>query len=247
MSGFRRAAAVLTAGAASTLLAGFAPPAGSATPAGNGIEDESARVIVDRARAELAGARSVHMVAQVQDTTGSTTLDLHLDVNGNCAGSVGLPKGGGSAQIVKRGQDIWVKPNTAFLKSQVPGPAGEDAAALINDRWVHGNAENALLRGLTQVCDLTDFQRKYTAGPASENLTKGGRTTVDGKAAITVTGRDGADTTTYYVATEGEPYLLRVTGVEDGQRGRADFSDYDEPVPAKTPPPEESVDLSELR
>ncbi|MFK0255053.1 hypothetical protein [Streptomyces sp. NPDC090445] len=241
MSGFRRVAAVLAAGAASTLLAGFA------APAGNGIEDESARVIVDRARAELAGARSVHMVAQVQDAAGATTLDLRLDVNGNCAGRVGLPKGGGSAEMVKRGQDIWLKPDTAFLTSQVPGPAGKDAAALINDRWIHGSAENVLLRGLTQVCDLSEFQRKYAAQPASENLTKGGTATVDGAPAITVTGRDGADTATYYVATEGKPYLLRVEGVESGQRGRADFSDYNEPVPAKTPPPQESVDLSDLR
>ncbi|MEU2391817.1 hypothetical protein [Streptomyces sp. NPDC007369] len=241
MSGFRRVAAVLAAGAASMLSAGFALPSGS------GIEDESARVIVDRARAELAGARSVHMVAQVQDTAGSTTLDLHLDVNGNCAGSVRLPRGGGSAEMVKRGQDIWVKPDKAFLQSQVPGTAGEDAAALINDRWIHGNAGNVLLRGLTQVCDLSDFQRKYAARPASENLAKGGTTTVNGQAAVTVTGREGADTATYYVATEGEPYLLRVEGVENGHRGRADFSDYNEPVPARTPPPKESVDLSDLR
>ncbi|MFD7630088.1 hypothetical protein ACFV7Q_29385 [Streptomyces sp. NPDC059851] len=241
MSGFRRVAAVLAAGAASTLLAGFA------APAGNGIEDEGAQVIVDRARAELAGARSVRMVAQVQDATGTTTLDLHLDVNGNCTGSVGLPKGGGSADVVKRGQDVWLKPDDAFLRSQVPGPAGDNAIALINDRWIHGNAGNALLRGLTQVCDLKDFQRTYASRPTSEKLTKGGTTSVNGQAAVTVTGRDGGDTATYYVATEGEPRLLRVEGVESGQRGRADFSAYGEPVPAKTPPPEQSVNLSELQ
>ncbi|MFD8411589.1 hypothetical protein ACFV2Q_07455 [Streptomyces sp. NPDC059650] len=241
MSGFRRAAAVLGAGAASTLLAGFA------APTGNGVEDQSAQVIVKRARAELAGARSVHMMAKVQDTAGATTLDLRLDVKGNCVGSVTLPKGGGRAEMVKRGQDVWLKPDKAFLTSQVPGSAGEDAAALINNRWIHGSADNALLRGLAQVCDLADFQRTYTARPASESLTKGRTTTVDGDAAITVTGRDGADTATYYVATEGKPYLLRVEGVENGQRGRADFSDYDEPVPARTPPPEKSVDLSDLR
>ncbi|WP_284577278.1 hypothetical protein [Streptomyces sp. 2P-4] len=240
MARFRKAAAVLAAGCSAALLTGLAP-------AGNGIEDESARAIVDKARTELAEARSVHMVAHAAGEEGEAALDLRFDVDGNCAGSVSLPRGGGRAEIVKRGQDIWVKPDGAFLRSQVPAPAADGAAALIGDRWLHGTSGDALLRKLTDVCDLKDFQRAYASHLATGDLSKGGRATVGGSPAVTVTATRGGDTVTFYVATEGEPRLLRLEGREDGRSARADFLDYGAPVPARTPPPEQSVDISGLR
>ncbi|GGS84183.1 MULTISPECIES: hypothetical protein [Streptomyces] len=240
MARFRKAAAALAAGCSAALLTGLAP-------AGNGIEDESPRAIVDKARTELTQARSVHMVAHADGEKGATTLDLRFDVDGNCAGSVSLPRGGGRAEIVKRGQDIWVKPDGAFLRSQVPAPAADGAAALIGDRWLHGTSDNVLLRKLTDVCDLKDFQRAYASRLTTGQLRKGGPATVGGTPAVTVTGTRGGDTATFYVATEGEPRLLRLEGREDGRSARADFLEYGAPVPARTPPPGESVDISELR
>ncbi|MCB5181467.1 hypothetical protein [Streptomyces antimicrobicus] len=237
-----RFAAVAVAVAGGALLVGFA------APYGNGIEDESARVIVDRARQELHDARSVHMVAKVEDRRGTTTLDLRFDVDGNCTGSVALPGDGGRADIVKRGEDVWLKPDAAFLRSQAPGGSGDDAIALINGRWIHGKAGNAMLRQFREICDLSSFQRSYATEPVGgEKLAKGGKAEVGGVPAVTATSTSGADRSTYYVATEGEPRLLRVEGTQGGERGSADFSGYDEPVPAATPAASESVDLSTLQ
>ncbi|MET9964073.1 hypothetical protein ABZ128_34200 [Streptomyces sp. NPDC006326] len=241
MSGLRGVAVGLAVGALGGLLTGFA------APQGNGVEDDSAQVIVQKARKALDEARSVRMKAQVEDAAGTTTLDLRFDVDGNCTGAVGLPRGGGHADIVKRGQDVWLKPDAKFFQSQVPGSGGKDAAELINGRWIHGSTRNALLREFSEVCDLSGFQRKYASKPASESLAKGGKTTVGGAEAITVTSRSEDESSTYYVATEGKPRLLRVEGGEDGRKGKADFSEYDKPVPAATPRPGESVDLSQLQ
>ncbi|RSS56123.1 hypothetical protein [Streptomyces sp. WAC06614] len=237
MTGF--AAVAVGVGA---LLVGFA------APYGNGIEDASAREIIDRGRQELHDARSVHMVAKVADPAGTTTLDLRFDVEGNCTGSVALPRDAGRADIVKRGEEVWLKPDDAFLRSQAPGGSGDDAVALIDGRWIHGSAGNAVLREFRDLCDLSAFQRTYASRPAGgERVAKGRPAEVAGTPAITATSASGADRSTYYVATEGEPRLLRVEGTQDGQRGSADFSDYDVPVPAATPAASESVDLSTLR
>lgn len=241
MSGLRSVAWGLAAGALGGLLTGFA------APHGNGVEDDSAQAIVEKARTSMHELKSVRMTAQVVDAAGTTTLDLRFDVDGNCTGVVGLPRDGGRAAIVKRGQDVWLRPDAKFFRSQVPGPRGQDAAELVNGRWIHGTTGNALLRGFGQVCDLSGFQRKYTSAPASESLRKGGKATVRGAEAVTVTSRSERGASTYYVATQGEPRLLRIEERVQDEKGRADFSDFDKPVPARTPQPAESVDISSLR
>ncbi|MEV7618046.1 hypothetical protein [Streptomyces sp. NPDC089799] len=222
------------------LLVGFA------APHGNGIEDDPPRVIIEKGRQTLVDAKSVRMVAQVVEASGTTGLDLHFDVDGNCTGTVTPPGNAGRAELVKRGQDVWLKPDAKFLQAQMPGPAGQDAAEVINGRWIHGNAGNPELRDFAEVCDLSVFQDAYVSKPLVGKPEKGVETKVDGKPAVTATSRTGAESTTYYVATEGKPYLLRIEGTKAGQKGKATFSDYDKPVPAKTPTKAESVELSSL-
>ncbi|MFG2297392.1 hypothetical protein [Streptomyces sp. NPDC048603] len=236
MSGF--AGVALGVGA---LLVGFA------APYGNGIEDDPPRVIIEKGTQTLAKAKSVRMLAKVVEVSGTTTLDLHFDVDGNCTGSVTPPGNAGRAEIVKRGQDVWLKPDAKFLQAQMPGPAGQDAAEVINGRWIHGSAGNPMLGDFAEVCDLSAFQKQYASKPRTANAEKGGKTEVDGKPAITATSRTGAESTTYYVATEGTPYLLQVEGRKAGQQGKATFTEYDKPVPAKTPSKAESVELSNLQ
>ncbi|MEV8537261.1 hypothetical protein [Streptomyces sp. NPDC051211] len=221
---------------------------GAAAPGGNGIEDEPAHVIAEKGRQSLLDARSLRWEGQTRDATGTYTVDLRLDRDGNCAGTVALGPKGGRLEIVKRGQDVWMKPDAAFMKAHVPGPAGEELLELLDGRWMHGAADDASLRELAASCDVNHLQREYMSEPFSaEDVEKGAKALVEGTPAITVTGRSGADWATFYVATEGKPYLLRIQGQMGGTRGEADFSDYDKPVPSKTPSAAESLDLSKLR
>ncbi|MDX3537378.1 hypothetical protein PV721_23990 [Streptomyces sp. MB09-01] len=112
---------------------------------------------------------------------------------------------------------------------------------LINGRWLHGKAENAILWEFSDICDLSGFQRGYASEPVTESVTNGRKAEVDGTQANTATSPSGADRSTYYVAKESDPRLLRVEGSQGGERGSAEFSDYDVPAPAKTPSPSESV------
>ncbi|MGZ9935160.1 hypothetical protein ACXNSR_35395 [Streptomyces sp. NC-S4] len=239
------AARCATAGAACLLVF---TGGGTARADDNGIADDSAQAIAQASRKAMAEVTSMRMVGKVTEASGTTTLDLRFDEQGDCVGTVTPPGGAGTAEIVKRGDDVWMKLDDALLKAQVPGPAADDAIALINGRYLHGTTASPLLRDFAQVCDLDFFKKEFSSKPPSEQLVKGPRTTVDGQPAITVTSRraDGA-TGTYQVSTEGEPYLLQVRGVESGRKVDASFSGFDEPVSAKPPAPADSVDLSELQ
>lgn len=246
MSAPRAAAARrVTVGAACLLVLASG---GLARADDNGIADDSPQAIAQASREAMAGVTSMRMVGKVTNTSGTTALDLRFDEQGNCVGTVTPPGSTGSAEIVKRGDDVWMKLDEALLRAQAPGPAGEDAVALINGRYLHGTTDSVQLRDFAQLCDLDFFKKEFSSKPPSEQLVKGARTTVDGHPAITVTSRRDGRTGTYQVSTEDEPYLLRVQGTDaSGERVAATFSAFDEPVKATPPAPADSVDLTQLR
>ncbi|WP_329403823.1 hypothetical protein OG523_05420 [Streptomyces virginiae] len=242
-----RAAAARRATVGAACLLVFAS-GGMARADDNGIADDSAQAIAQASREAMAGVTSMRMVGQVTNTSGTTALDLRFDEQGNCVGTVTPPGDAGSAAIVKRGDDVWMKLDDALLRAQAPGPAGEDAIALINGRYLHGTTDSVQLREFAQLCDLDFFKKEFSSKPPSEQLVKGSRTTVDGRPAITVTSRRDGRTGAYQVSTEDEPYLLRVQGTdESGERVAATFSAFDEPVKATPPAPADSVDLTQLQ
>lgn len=55
-------------------------------------------------------------------------------------------------------------------------------------------------------------------------------TEVNGSRAVTLMGKEGAETQTLFVSAEGEPYVLRMTGVGCKEPGSLEFSAFDEPV-----------------
>ncbi|MFD5144060.1 hypothetical protein [Streptomyces sp. NPDC058401] len=222
--------------------------AGSATADDNGIAGKSPRAIADASRAAMSGLTSMRMVAEVTDKAGTTALDLRFDEQGDCVGTVTPPGGSGRADIIKRGDDVWMKLDDALLRAQIPGFAAEAAIALVNGRYVHGTTDSSLLRSFAEVCDLDFFKKEFASKPADEQLTKGSRTDVDGRPAITVTSRHEDEAGTFQVSTEGKPYLLRIQGTKaPAERLEATFSAFDQPVQAKPPAAADSVDVSRLQ
>ncbi|GAB2327451.1 hypothetical protein STREPTOSP366_26400 [Streptomyces variabilis] len=72
-------------------------------------------------------------------------------------------------------------------------------------------------------------------GGRSSDATRGKATTLDGTEALTLTEQDGEDRYTFYVATEGEPYLLRLESTSAADPGSVTFTDFGKPVPAEKP------------
>ncbi|MFB7211809.1 hypothetical protein [Streptomyces sp. NPDC056255] len=220
-----------------------------AAQADNGIDKLSAQQIADRSRDALLSAHSLHLSArgELGEDTPPMTLELTLDRDGNCNGSVDLGHSQGSVRIVKRGDDVWVKPDANFWKNQVPG-GGSAFAAILNGRYMKGSAEDPRLRDLANGCDLDTFRKLISDNADNDRgtLNKGHKTTLAGAPVVPVTRVRDDRTVTTYVAATGKPYPLRITVRGGGTDAVVGFSAFDKPVPTTTPPPDQTYDISAL-
>lgn len=235
--------------AACTAVVVLTVTSGAVAHADDDIESLPAREIADRSRDALLDARSLHLRSEGDLGEGRSpmTVDLTLDQDGNCVGGIDLGDDEGSVEIVKRGDVVWLKPDSNFWKNQVP-VGGTTFEAILAGRYMKGEASDARLRTVVQVCDLDTFHELLSdnADAPGGTLTKGTGTTVDGVRAVPVTRTGDDQELTLYVATEGKPYPVRITVEGNGADAAVDFSGFDKPVPAATPRAEDTVDVSAL-
>ncbi|MFE1770504.1 hypothetical protein [Streptomyces sp. NPDC059008] len=239
--------AALLAGAVCTGAA-----AATADPDGEGdLAGKSAQQISDDALDQLVAAKSLRL--RTLTTAGPTKLDITLDQAGNCAGAIS--KGAlGRVQMIKRGDQVWMKPDAAFWKSQFPGTQGTEAAAKYKDTFLHGTTHDGFLQSLSAACDLTAFQKSAagtdepptnTPSPSiTSTLTKGRPTVHEGTRVLPVVRKFDGAVQTLYVAIKGKPYPLKLTTEIDHETGTILLSNYDRPVPTKTPAPADTVDIA---
>jgi hypothetical protein len=231
----RRPPALLLAlllAAAALLVAGCGGDGGGGSD--NGIADKTADEIVDEALAAGKAAQSVYVHGGT--TTGDDPLELDMHVVAGVGGEGELTANGLTFEIVRVGDEAYFKGDADFW-SQFGGAA---AATLFDDRWVKAPADSGDLASLTPLTDL----EQLLDGILGEhgNLEKGEETEVNGISAIAV--RDTEQDGTLYVATEGEPYPLRLEASGEAE-GTIDFEDWDEDYEVEAP--EDAVDITELQ
>ncbi|WP_353940442.1 hypothetical protein ABII15_01750 [Streptomyces sp. HUAS MG91] len=219
--------------------------------------DPSARQLADDAKKELLDATSLHITVANRSDTGRDVrtparFDLRLDEDGNCAGSLRMGVGGangGTVDLVKRGDEVWMKPDSTFWKTQVGGGAGDLAAQLFDGKYVHGTTDDEMLKSFADTCDLDAFRAQLDDGSAhaaQQKLSKGAETEVDGVGVVPLTGSDKGSTITMYITTDAPHRLVKATEKGSTENLTMTLTDYDKPVPSATPPASESVDISKL-
>ncbi|MFI1419444.1 hypothetical protein ACH4VX_15860 [Streptomyces sp. NPDC020731] len=193
--------------------------------------------IADKAFKATTGASSLRMTGDVPDdgSGGTIHVDMALNKRGECAGTMGMD-GQGEAELIKTGDTVYMRYDEKFLRSQSEGEPEESvdaAVALLAGKWTRMSAEGSDVKDLAGFCDLD--QVLGGAEDGDSDATRGKTTTIDGTPAITLKAQDGDDRFTLYVATEGEPYMLRFDSTSTAEPGSLSFSDYDEPVPVEKP------------
>ncbi|MFD7066964.1 hypothetical protein ACFV97_06955 [Streptomyces sp. NPDC059913] len=231
------------------LLGGSGVLGSGAARADNGIDTLSARQIAERSRDALLSVDSLRVTARgdLGDGRPAKSLDVVLDRSGDCVGSVRLGGGQGSARIVKHGDEVWVKPDADFWKSQVPD-GGAAFAAILNGRYLRAPASDPRLRPLTEGCDPVVFEQ--LAGDVAHQdpagLRKAPRTTLDGAPVVPLTSTREGRTWTTYVAATGRPFPVRITVHGGGADAVVGLSGFGKPVPSATPPPDRTYDINAL-
>ncbi|MFF7871257.1 hypothetical protein ACFZCT_33110 [Streptomyces qaidamensis] len=193
-------------------------------------EDRSAGDILDEANATMRKLNSV-TVDITNRTTGGGTVTSHLvtDLHGRCRSRTTW-SGGGVLEQIRLGTTDYVRPNRAYLQKwkKMPGVAGEQRL------WVKTPVDPA-----SSGDGLTSCERPFDSFGTAR---KGDSTRVGDTRAVEVIVTDKADqggTYTFYVAEEGEPYLLKTVYKSAAQRTTTSFSGFDEPLNVRAPKPGE--------
>lgn len=123
--------------------------------------------------------------------------------------------------------------------------AARKMAPKLQDKWVRMPANDASTAG---VCDKQGFIAAMDEDESERRGMKRGSTTeVNGEEALKLTkDASGGEKLTLYVATEGEPYILKTTTEGGENPGGVTFSEYGKTVDPQQPPADETVDMKEL-
>ncbi|GGS65227.1 hypothetical protein [Streptomyces cinerochromogenes] len=219
-------------------------PALATAAAADDSGDPQVRELGHEAERNLRDADSLRLTLTDRTASGSRDklawMDMFLDRRGNCVASFRMGGNGGTFDLVKRGDEVWMKADWDYWKSQLPGE--NETADLVRNRWVHGTTDESAFKDFTGACDLKAFQEDITVDVTSNE----GRSTVDGTDVYRLSGEEEGIPTTVYITVDSPHLLIRSDQKGDGTDRTAGVSDYNEPVPSGTPGPRDSVDLSDL-
>ncbi len=235
--------AVATASLSAALLAGCGGDSGDE---GKPFEGQSADAVAAKAVEATRQAKSMHVKGDTRSEDGSTvSIDVAVDQEKNCQGTIGA--GETRADVRHTEATLFLRGDEQYWQTalkQQPDAAREMVPKL-SGRWVKMPANDATTAG---VCDKQGFIAAMDEDKSQRRGMKRGDTTeIDGKEALKLTKEQASgETLALYVATEGEPYILRSTTEGGKNPGTVDFADYNKPVSPEQPPADQTVDLKEL-
>ncbi len=242
----KRATAGLSAGVliVAGLLAGCSDD-GDGDAAG---DDKAAAEFADQTYDEIKQAAidamgdltSVHVEAEISSEGQGATLDLSMDADGNCAGTVSF--GDVSAEVLQADGGAWFKPNAELLIQQFGEEQGPDAIEFVADSWVADTNGQVTPNN----CDLAGFIEQVTSDEEEETNTEvGDLEELDGADVVTLTfSNEDGDGIVKILAT-GDHYIATFA-VDGANPGEVTFSEFDEKVETEAPADDEIVDLADF-
>ncbi|MGW2937963.1 hypothetical protein ACWDA7_40555 [Streptomyces sp. NPDC001156] len=247
--GFTIASCAATAAAAAGLML-CTGTAGASSDDTGGNQDPQR--LLAQAQEGLRTATSVRLAYLDRSTTATTStrlptsMQLAIDRSGNCAGTLTLGGHGGSVEIIKRGTEVWLKPDQTFWKAELPGQRGVTASEEFMGRYIHGSTSDSLLSGVANACDLESLQKAAMVS-APSSLTEGLATTLDGTRVVPLSFKVNGLTSTLYITTGKDHRLYRAAQKGPDTDLSLTFTDYNKPVLTKAPPASESVEISQVQ
>lgn len=214
----------------------------------NGVADLSAEDIAREARKAVKGLDSVHVEADVEarSVTSVKELDLSMDRDANCTGTV--EQYAGSFELIRKGKKLWIQPDERWIDARLPGLTDRVKDRLRDGAYIATTVKSPQGAEIAPLCDLNAIEQRLgeqSQKAAEARLTKGSTTEVDRDPAIRISARTDTFEAEAFIATEGKPYPLKITGRSKAENATvaAEFSDFDKPVKAKAPPGNKTIGL----
>ncbi|MEU3600237.1 hypothetical protein ABZ714_16195 [Streptomyces sp. NPDC006798] len=178
-------------------------------------------------------------------------INLSIHNDGRCVGTMGV-KGEGKVEIANVGSAAYIRPDDTFMRTQINDPsmsAGEQEQVIkmMSGKWLTGD-KNSDFAGFAEICDLKKIMDEDGENSTEDNVKpadarRAGEATVNGQKALKLTGKNGTEA---YVATEGEPVLLKLVGKDSGEQFTLHLSEYNKAPLPKIPNQADVLDMSQM-
>lgn len=204
------------------------------------FSDGTAAEIRDAVVADMGKLSSVRMAGTAEVEGQPVTLDVHMDTEGNCVGSIALK--GGRAQLINTPTESYLRGNEPFWRNTSQTPAqGEEFVRKVGSKWVRMEAGDG---DFSSFCDLDQIVSGI--GEESTGVEKGDFGEVAGQGAVSLTKPGSAGgTDTVWVAADGRHYILKLETMGGDEPGSFTLTEHDQPVDLAIPEQAEVVDLPE--
>lgn len=201
--------------------------------------------IAAKAVAATDKASSVHMKGTARTEANTIELDIRVDNEGNCKGTISGD--GARAQLLRsQGGEVLIKGDRRFWTNSARAQGGkgkqiEQLADKLTGRWVSAPADSPD----AAFCDKKRFLASMDQDKTERQGMKRGKTTeVGGEDALVLEKQHEGERISMHVATEDEPYILKTTS-EGSESSTMTFGDYGEKVEVQQPPRDQVVDSAD--
>lgn len=210
-------------------------------PAENGFADQSATEIQEQVASAMTELQSVRMTGDISKDGDKIGIDLALNTDGECTGSLEIS--GGTAEIIVGEGGQFLKGDDALWEAFMGSPeSAKQLTKVLGDKWAMLPADG---EGFSSFCDLDSILDEFDSVDAADSSVKvGEQADIEGTPALELISDDDTPTSVW-VATDDPHYIVQIAA-EGEDPGTINFSDFNVEVAAEAPPENEVLDLSKL-
>lgn len=225
------------------LAAGVSAPAAVGAATGNGITSMQPTQIINTALTAMQAAKSVTISGAIRQ--GGQTLLLNVTVSTSGQGQGTISMNGQKVSVASTGSTVYLKGGASFWRGNgVPGSAVSQLA----NRWISLSLSDPGASSIAGALNLSTFIGQLPkSSDAGTTLVKVATGFLNGQAVVKLKATNPKklnDNGVLYIATTGNPYVVRIAGSSGSSLGVIDFSHYNQPVNVQ--PPAGAVPLSQL-
>lgn len=219
------AAVALTGGIGAAVLTGGDGPGGTS---GDDFLELEPKEILRAAEMDMAVVGNARIRGQFEDDGDTITVDVTATTSGDCTGTMTSASSGGTAEILRVGETVYLRADEAFWNASTSDPATTALIlGVIGDKWV---AEDSLLESTEAFCDLDEFLERD--GREDATATQVGTSSVGGEETVRIEQTEGSQREVLDVRVDEPHYLMRI---EESDVDHFEFSDFDEDVTIEKP------------
>ncbi len=201
--------------------------------------DQTAAEIKTEVIADMQDVTSMTIQADITSGDQKIGLDLGLDSDGQCQGTLDLSEG--TAELLSVGGETYVRGDEAFWSST----GSSTIRDLVGDKWAKMPSGTTTFDSF---CDLDGLLSEFADTKGDKPVSKGQTGEVDGEPAIELITEEDPGTTHVWVSTSDKGhYILKIEREGGGKdKGVITLGAFNDPLDLTAPGQDEVVDLGSL-